>query len=762
MSPHTSLPPPTRLRRVGLGAALALIAALLLSLAGGAPGAPLLAEPAAAAPKQGAGKKAPQKKRADKKKQGKAGAKGAPKLRLVFAGRWSNRTVAELRRLYRKQVRIAAARSDKRALRVFRAQRQAAQRAGRPGSVVLVIDTKRRSARQLERSQVVREALASGAWLVSLDTTARKRGAALKRRLAAGTHGRTALTAARLTSFAGGRPHAEVIDFLPLGAPNAARKRGGAAKSSAAASAAPRPARGGAKRQVRRGAKQVRHGAKVRRGAKRQGRRGAVAKRKAQSAYARRLYRMLTRGGKQRASASAEGKPAIPDSMLTARWRFTTVGSPKLGWPSKMEDKGSGTQWPMISVTQTFTAYLSNEQKVSPGGPGDEGATQYVYYELDGHVSPVSNPNDPGLFLRNPGAPNWVDDRGWWTAGVNASIKAPPQMNLLKSAPSTPNSITQYTSGTSFSIGFAANAGKSTGVAAGSNIGASVNASFSWNDTITREIPDWGVRSHTTGRTGAWQFFSKSPCDYSGGVKSIAANDGPRHCYAAAKDTGLIWNHQKPLVVNDLSASSMDFHANALWQTSELVRGTVRFEPKIEAIMAWTWWNGLPYDKHPNTDDFQRTCPFRCKLVETKKVDGLQLEGGKGRLGEIELNLGAVVPVPVESITFHEPNQSAPLEQPLWVSRSLNTRTIDACVTLSRPAPATLRLPVGSTNLENFWADGTMAMRAGDRRACFPVILKGNRLAECEAITAEVGAFYAAPNVVPLTIRSGRPEQCAD
>lgn len=739
MPPQSSLPPPTRLRRTGPGAALALAAALLLGLAGGAPGA-LPLESAAAAPKQGAGKKSAPKKRSAKGKQRKASAKGAPKLRLIFAGRWSNRTVAELRRLYRNQVRIATARGDKRALRLLRAHRKAAERAGRPGSVALVVDTKRRSARQLERSPAVRDALASGTWLVSLDTTARKRDAALERSLAAGTPGRTALTAARLTSFAGGRPHAEVIDFLPLTAPKA-DKRGRAGKS-AAASAVPRQARRGAER--------------------RRVRRGIAPRREAQSAYARKLYQVLTRRGKRSARASAESKPAIPDSMLTARWRFTTIGSPGLGWPTRMQDKGSGTQWPMISVTQTFTAYLSNEKKVSPGGPGDEGATQYVYYELDGHVSPVSNPNDPGLFLRNPGAPNWVDDRGWWTAGVNASIKAPPQMNLLKSAPSTPNSITQYTSGTSFSIGFAANAGKSTGVAAGSNIGASVNASFSWNDTITREIPDWGVRSHTTGRTGAWQFFSKSPCDYSGGVKSIAANDGPRHCYAAAKDTGLIWNHQKPLVVNDLSASSMDFHANALWQTSELVRGTVRFEPKIEAIMAWTWWNGLPYDKHPNTDDFQRTCPFRCKLVETKKVDGLQLEGGKGRLGEIELNLGAVVPVPVESITFHEPNQSAPLEQPLWVSRSLNTRTIDACVTLSRPAPATLRLPVGSTNLENFWADGTMAMRAGDRRACFPVILKGNRLAECEAITAEVGAFYAAPNVVPLTIRSGRPEQCAN
>lgn len=628
---------------------------------------------------------------------------------IVIAGRWRNSTLAALRRTYGRQVRFRRVGRDGRALQLLR--RLNRRDAGRADARAVVLDLRTRRAAALRRSRLVAHALEAGNWVIALNATAGKRGAAFARRIGSKTPGRTTVTAVRVGTDRG-RPDIHVVNVL---APPLRR--------------APRRAR----RVVTR-------------------------------AYARRLHRALV--ARRRARAAAE--EPVPDSLLTARWTITTVGSAALAWPDRNSAVPKGDSWrrqrqqPVLSATQTFTAYLSNQNMVTPGGVDPTAARQYVYYELDGTVSPIADPTRHNLFFRDPLAPDWQDNRGWWTAGVDATIRPPAGLRLRRSAPVTPNAVSQYTSGTSFTIGFTASAAKQTGVARGSNIGAAVNASWTYNDTVTREIPDWGVRSRVTGDVAAWRFYSKSPCDYSGGVGTIVANEGPQRCFAG-RGTGLLWNHQKPKAVNELSAGTMDFHANALWQSDRLITGPVTFEPTLEATMAWTWWGGINRDKHPERSWFARKCPLRCSMVQTTRIDGLGDPGGRERHGRVTLDLGAVVPVGIEALTFHERPGGPALDvsEPLWIGDA-NHRTVHACVRLAGPAPATLRLPVGSTNLENFFAGGTIAIPYGDRGACFPVNLTANRLARCEAITAEIGAFYAAPYTVPLTVRSGAPERCRE
>src|SRR5690606_22826258 len=120
---------------------------------------------------------------------------------------------------------------------------------------------------------------------------------------------------------------------------------------------------------------------------------------------------------------------------------FTTIGSAALAWPDRNSATPKGDAWrrqrqqPVLSATQTFTAYLSNQNMVTPGGGDPTAARQYVYYELDGPVSPTAAPPRHNLFFRDPLAPDWQDDRGWWTAGVDAAIRPPAGLRLRRSAP---------------------------------------------------------------------------------------------------------------------------------------------------------------------------------------------------------------------------------------------------------------------------------------------------------------------------------------
>jgi len=636
---------------------------------------------------------------------------------VVVAGDWRNGTMRALRSAYGDQVAFRRARTDAQARRVLR--RANARRPGRADDRALVVDAREVGVKRLSRSRAVRTALRAGNWLLVLNAGPRARRTALARHVGSATPGHTVVTAVRRGERPGGQPDVEVVDFL---APAASSRPGARA-----------------------------------------------ARRAVQRRYAKRLYRTIASDRPAaRAAASGEASNPVPASLLTARWRITTVGSPALRWPSLNSDTPKGDAWrswrqtPMVSSTQTFTAYLSNDTTVAPGGTGPEGPTQYLYWELDGTVSPILDPSRKDQFIRDPLAGGWQDNRGWWTASVDAGIRPPAGLTLRKSAPVTPNSITQYTSGTTFSIGFSATAGYTGGQVGGGNIGGSINASYSYSDTVTREIPDWGVRSRTSGNHAAWTFFSKSPCDASGGVATIIANEGPRKCFAG-QGTGWLGNHQKPMAVNDLSGATMDFHASALWQTSGLMTEVVEFTPQIDVTMAWTWWGGLGRDKWPNSESFARKCPLRCSMVQVERFDGLRIPNTDQPHERIAIDLGAVVPVGVERITFHEREGGPALDtsEPLWIGTA-NQRSVVACVTLARPAPAGLRLPVGTTNLDNFYADGTMSIPFRGRSGCFPVSLKANRLGRCEAITAEVGTFYARPHIVPLTIRSGSPAQCRD
>ena len=196
------------------------------------------------------------------------------------------------------------------------------------------------------------------------------------------------------------------------------------------------------------------------------------------------------------------------------------------GWMNSISAPG----WPQVSewtVNHRFDVFLSNPPCPPKQTPNGEAAPDdWCDHQVVSHALNVVNfnPAKGGTFFRMndtfttgwSAGQNYIPERAWWTGRIDSrvtpSAATAANLTLLSTSPATPNEETTYSEGSSWNVGFSAGATAGS-EGPGGNFG--VNAGYTYNDSKTWPIKDWGVKSDVSGNNLSWTFSARQPCDMS-------------------------------------------------------------------------------------------------------------------------------------------------------------------------------------------------------------------------------------------------------
>jgi hypothetical protein len=423
--------------------------------------------------------------------------------------------------------------------------------------------------------------------------------------------------------------------------------------------------------------------------------------------------------------ASSSGDAVIPPELQHIGWSFTQVGEAKLPGGYWTKNKGSetltgvpppGSQTANWRITHNFDVYLDN----SEGHP--QGNSQIISYELSGEFSPKLPHESFVQMFRTfeVGLEKKILERAWWT-GTFEDLVTPMRgtNDLLQwkaSQPSTPNAETNYSSGSSFKVGFSA-----------SNKGAGANASYSVSNEQGYSIPNWGVENRGSGNDLAWRFSARSSkegeCDVRPGYnKGCFHGDGT------------------PNLPSELSLGQFQPHASGWWRSKSVLKpGTkLRFEVESKAAVmstrcsAWAVYICGPYHWDIVPRSLYFSLPWPAPIYE--------------------IDAGAVVPIPVKSLSFSHNPADGSVREPV-------TGTVE----LARPAAMDTHVIVYSNNPNAVLGppiDGgpgsqrTIVIPEGKARGEFKILTNDNQLKPGEHTTAAITAFYSEATTKQLRIEA--------
>jgi hypothetical protein len=201
-------------------------------------------------------------------------------------------------------------------------------------------------------------------------------------------------------------------------------------------------------------------------------------------------------------------------------WSNRDAAWPVLGIP------GQGHQTAVWLMNHRWDLYLNN-----PAGNA-AGAYQVVTYNLAGEFSP-KQPDEKFVFMYDKFTIAGVGDqdryleRGWWSGVINVAVTPDAATNdklqLQTTAPKTPDSVTKYSSGADFKIGFAISPEEGPGVETSAEV----------NNSQEYDIPDWGVENQARQAAVRWP---------GGSVPVIPATSSPTTTTAASTSAAKDWD----------------------------------------------------------------------------------------------------------------------------------------------------------------------------------------------------------------------------
>jgi len=387
-------------------------------------------------------------------------------------------------------------------------------------------------------------------------------------------------------------------------------------------------------------------------------------------------------------SARAAAEAQLPEGAQHARWIEHWVRSKWLDY----------CQTPGFAEDVTIDLFLEN----SVANP--QGTRQWISVNVDGNAAPKEPKQE---FCA------WNDqERRWWTAAVQTGLKPESnQLALRSSAPSTPNDVTTYTSGNSFSFGMALSGRVGTNHK-GTGGGVDGGVDFNWSTSHTRShtLPKWAVRAVGIHNAPAWRFHANDPCN----VDAPGISSAPG-CFQVE---GELIPSGKPQLPNAASRGSFDYHTSALWHTRSLVKSAVQItaETRLE-LMGFR-------------------CPEIFVVCTRRDVHNHWITGSE----RLTIDLPAVLPVRIASIA---------------IDRGTTVRAgtpVTATVTLAAKAPTDLALPVSSDS-PVVVPDDHVEFDKGRQTATFKALTRaGGSILDAGAVTAVLSVFYARPYNVALTV----------
>lgn len=390
-----------------------------------------------------------------------------------------------------------------------------------------------------------------------------------------------------------------------------------------------------------------------------------------------------------RAPIQAQGlPPGIPDDLIYATFYFSQVQN----WQVGNGGRHPGSQHPNFTANYTFSVFLNN--KANP-----QGDFQWVLLDADVSASP-KNASEGFVAPGTRDSTVWnccaFDEWGWFQDRVVVQVQpSPDDWVKVDTSPDTVNGSRTVTTGVNFSIGF--------------NQAQGGNASFGFSESTSRNITDWKVTNASTGKVAWWYYRTNYPldADYDQGCNGAQYiwHDG---CYILP-------------VPNDLSTSSLSLRTQAVWRTPQPVDGWVDFGV----------WN-----EHGMIDLYcGNNFGFGCSdpKYQSARIDPTTI---------YSVNLGAVLPVPIASLTFN-PNPA----------RATVGTQIQGTVTLSKTAQMDTEIKL-SSNSQNATVLPKVTVKQGQTSATFAVLINPNGLVPGGSTVATITAFYAQDFQAQLTVQN--------
>ena len=348
-------------------------------------------------------------------------------------------------------------------------------------------------------------------------------------------------------------------------------------------------------------------------------------------------------------------------------------------------DRTNGTQNTSVNRDFVYSLFLDNQS--TPTGD---------FQQLLVHDTVASTPLNPALgtnalMITKTGSSFVTCDIGWFQVSVDHSVTAAnagsftPQDN----APQNTNEQAQVTSGVSFGVNFSNPLGSGGGTA-------------TYSESVTYNVTQWNVVNPTT---GSWSWQNQDPWKdgntdwdsygFGGGVKGFGEFRVP----------------------NTLAAGLLIADTKALYMTPAVLRSVETFHHTTTVTYLNVWAAALG--------------PIEHQYVELPLTSSWQI------------NMGAVIPVPIASVSFApDPVNAAAVKQ--------TTGT----VTLTAPAPMDTIVYLQS-NSQNATVLPSTTIAQGQTSATFQVLVNTNGIASGGSTVATILASNAVASQAQLTVSNG-------
>lgn len=542
---------------------------------------------------------------------------------------------------------------------------------------LVILDGDHHTPAALQDDALVQEALRTGKWVLALDMTAEHKREGLGQVLLAATDGTSPAYAAHLDQDARGRPEVRVVEYpSPVEPVKALRP------------AAARSGLGGGLENELVGGVPVDPFYAVSPAPQ-------SIDSSAAAAFADVLLDRLTTPAQLKVQALP---PNIPGDLIYASFYYSTPVS----WTVSGGGRGAtGSQHPNFTANYTFTVFLNNRDN-------PQGDFQFVLLEADVTASPKTTTEDY-VAARQHSSTNWSvdwDEWGWfqtfWTVGITPAPFANADDRLVthSTSPDNQNHATTSTTAVNFSIGY--------------NEAQGGNATFGYSTSTTRTITDWQVTNQSADNVASWYYRTQYPLDNDLDPLENNAFSCTQEIYRSC------YIRMDP---NDISMNSLSLDTQTVWSTADQ-NGT----PTL--VDGWAGF-GVS-SEHGMIDLF---CDNNAGVFCSKPAyQSLTLPITK----TYNINLGAIIPIPIASLTF-SPNPAK------------GGTTVTGTVTLSKPAQMATPISL-SSNSQNATVLPQVTVKQGETSATFQVLTNANGIAKGGRTVATISAFYAQDFQAQLTI----------
>ncbi len=360
----------------------------------------------------------------------------------------------------------------------------------------------------------------------------------------------------------------------------------------------------------------------------------------------------------------------IPSGLLYKRFFFPYNITRNLPGPAV----SGGSQATNVSLLATYQVFLDNN-----GNP--QGDFQFVAFTLDGLTNPTNGQR--GIAVDREREHAWLQS----LLAVNVQpVVAGVELDFVATAPANRNGETTYTNDATFNVAF--------------NLSSGPTGSYTWGTKQTYTINDWIALARSSGLNGNWDFASNQPGKGLAGDLAGCDAGWMRTCFF---QSGL------PNSFNGLNVNALAFHSEQVWKTRQPLNAVLQVH-----------FNG-----------YQQLLDAFCGHYSPGACwGGEQVRSSyNGWSDNHFIDLGAVLPVPIASLTFAPPQVNA--GQP-----------VTATLTLDRPAPTDIVVLIAS-NSPNATVLPSVTVKQGDTSAQFQVLTNANGLGPQGSTTATLTAFYA-------------------